>query len=566
MRFILSEYITLLKEDGELDTLITDLLMAMKITPISKPQRGRQHGVDIAAVGIDPEDGKRKVFLFVVKQKNLTRSSWNKEVNSVRPSLDEVIDVYIPTMLDKRYKKLPIKIVVATNGEMVQNVQINWKNYVDNNSKKKRKYAFWGTGTLVDLLDTYLATEKLFPVEYQSLLRKTLAFIDLPDYNLSHYYELLEKILSVGEKQRQKILKRQRLVRLCLGIVFKWSQDIDNLKPALIASERTLLLSWDWIARNHHFEKNYVQQEFYFLYELKRKIGIEFYNKVHKHYKVRHSLYRYSKNYIEYSLNSWEQLGILASIGLTEIQHFKFAAATSPPEITNKIYRSALAIADSLGSFVLNNPPLNYPKYDEHSIEIAISLQLLCQTGKVDIAKRWINNLVVSFHNNYKVDKDFPMFRTNFDKLVDIHNGDDTVEITSSTIITLLVEYAIVLQSEELYHQIRELVKEQFPKINLQIWFATEDIEGFIASKCYSQNQGTLKHSIVIYKDIEAYKKEVFEEMDLYIKEDNFQFFKAGYHIIGHLSSRHYRAQPFPIFWRRAIKLAMDEEKNVVKT
>lgn len=142
MRFILSEYITLLKEDGELDTLLTDLLMAMKITPISKPQRGRQHGVDIAAVGIDPEDGKKKVYLFVVKQKNLTRSSWNKEVNSVRPSLDEVIDVYIPTMLDKRYKKLPIKIVVATNGEMVQNVQINWKNYVDNNSKKKRKYAF----------------------------------------------------------------------------------------------------------------------------------------------------------------------------------------------------------------------------------------------------------------------------------------------------------------------------------------------------------------------------------------------------------------------------------------
>ncbi|MAZ28091.1 hypothetical protein ACH3O9_08830 [Leeuwenhoekiella sp. A16] len=250
---------------------------------------------------------------------------------------------------------------------------------------------------------------------------------------------------------------------------------------------------------------------------------------------------------------------------MTEIQHFIFAAATSPPEITNKIYRSALAIADSLGSFVLNNPPLNYPKYDEHSIEIAMSLQLLCQAGKVDTASRWIRNLVVAFHNNYMVDKDFPIFRTNFDKLVDIHNGDDTVEITSSTIITILVEYAIVLQSEELYHQIRELVKEQFPKLNLQIWFATEDIEGFVASKCYSQNEGTLKHSIVIYKDIEAYRKEVFEEMDLYIKEDDFQFFKASFHIIGHLASRHYRAQPFPIFWRRAIKLAMEEEKKVVK-
>lgn len=560
MRFILSEYITLLKEDGQLDTLITDLLMAMKITPISKPQRGRQHGVDIAAVGIDPEDGDKKVFLFVVKQKNLTRSSWNKEINSVRPSLDEVIDVYIPTMLDKRYKKLPVKIIVATNGEMVQNVQINWKNYVDNNSKKKRKYAFWGTGTLVDLLDSHLATEKLFPIEYQSLLRKTLVFLELPDYNLSHYYELLERILSVGEKQRQKILKRQRLVRLCLGIIFKWSQDIDNLKPALLASERTLLLTWDWIQRDGHFNKKYVQQDFYYLYELKRNIGITFYNKVHKHYKTRHSLYRYSKNYIEYSLNSWEQLGLLASIGLTEIQHFKFAMATSPPEISNKIYQSALAIAGSLGEFVLNNPPLIYPKYDEHCIEIAMALQLLCQTGNVETATRWIKNLTVAFHNNYMVDKDFPLFRTNFDKLVDINNGDDTVEITSSTIITLLVEYSIVLQSEELYHQLRELVKQHFPKLNLQIWFATENIEEFIASKCYSQNEGTLKHSIVIYEDIEAYKKEVYDEMELYIKEDSFEFFKTGFHIIAHLSSRHFRAQPFPIFWRRAIMLSNDSE------
>lgn len=562
MRFILSEYITLLKEDGELDTLITDLLMAMKITPISKPNRGRQHGVDIAAVGIDPEDAKKKVFLIVVKQKNLTRSSWNKEVNSVRPSLDEVIDVYIPTMLDRRYKKLPIKIVVATNGEMNPNVRINWKNYVDKNSKKKRKYVFWGTGTLVDLLDTHLATEKLFPTEYQSLLRKTLAFLDLPDYNLSHYYELLQKILNVGEKQRQRILKRKRLVRLCLGIVFKWSQDIDNLKPALIASERTLLLSWHWIQKHKHFEKSYVQQEFYHLYELKRRIGIEFYNKVHQHYKARHSLYRYSKNYIEYSLNSWEQLGILASIGLTEMQHFTFVASIGPPEFAEKIYQSALAIADSLGSFVLNNPPLNYPKYDEHCIEIAMTLQLLCQTGKVDIATRWIRNLTVAFHNNYMVDNDFPLFRTNFDKLVDIHNGDDTVEITSSTIITILVEYAIVLQSEELYHQLRELVKEHFPKLNLQIWFATEDIEEFIASKCYSQNEGALRHSIVIYKDMEAYKEEIYEEMDLYIKEDKFQFFTAGYRIIGHLASRHYRAQPFPIFWRRAIKIASKKERK----
>ena len=181
MRFILSEYITLLKEDGELDALISDLLISMKITPISKPEKGRQHGVDIAAVGNDPDDNKRKIFLFVVKQGNLTRSNWDSKVNSVRPSLNEIRDVYISSMLDSKYTHLPIKIVVATNGEIAQNVQINWKQYCDLNSKENWDYEFWGTGKIVSMLDTYLISEKLFPAEYQSLLRKTLAFIELFD-------------------------------------------------------------------------------------------------------------------------------------------------------------------------------------------------------------------------------------------------------------------------------------------------------------------------------------------------------------------------------------------------
>ncbi len=121
------EYITLLKEDGELDALISDLLIGMKITPISLPEKGRQHGVDIAAVGIDQKDKKGKDFLFVVKQGNLTRSNWDSKVNSVRPSLNEINDVYINSILEPKYTDLPIKIVVATNGEIGQNVQINWK-------------------------------------------------------------------------------------------------------------------------------------------------------------------------------------------------------------------------------------------------------------------------------------------------------------------------------------------------------------------------------------------------------------------------------------------------------
>ncbi len=63
MKFVLKEYLELLKEDGELDSLITDLLFSMNIIPISKPQRGRQFGVDISAIGTDIDGGKKGVFI-----------------------------------------------------------------------------------------------------------------------------------------------------------------------------------------------------------------------------------------------------------------------------------------------------------------------------------------------------------------------------------------------------------------------------------------------------------------------------------------------------------------------
>ncbi|WP_417799190.1 hypothetical protein [Tenacibaculum sp.] len=561
MRFILSEYITLLKEDGELDTLITDLLVGMKITPISKPQRGRQHGVDIAAVGIDPIDNKRKVFLIAVKQKNLTRSSWDSEVNSVRPSLNEIIDVYIPTLLDKRYKKLPIKIIVATNGEMVQNVQTNWKNYVDKHTKKKRTYEFWGTGELANMLDIYLDNEKLFPSKYQSLLRKTLAFLDLSDYDYSHFYILLDQILSKPEKQKQRVLKKLRLIRLCTGIIFKWSQDIDNLKPSLIASERALLVTWNWIEENNLFERNYVKIEFYNLHLLKRKLGVFYFNKVANHYKTKHSLSKYSKNYLEYSLNSWNELGLLATVGLTEIQELVFKASTNQNEEAKLHYTSALSISNALEIFIFNTPPLNYPQYDEHSIEIALSLQLLWKTGKTEVIRKWISNMVVAFHNNFHLYKFFPLFRTNFDKLVDIHNGNEIHEPESSMILTIILEYVVLLDNAELYQKIRSLIHGQFPKINLQMWFATEEIENVFCSKNYSAREGRLKHSIVVYENMEDYRKEIIEEIDLFLKEDKFEFYTSGFHLMGHLASRHFRAQPFPVFWRLPIKKLKETQK-----
>lgn len=60
MKLILAEYINSLKEDGELDKVIQDILRANGVEIFSRPERGRQYGVDIYAIGKDFTDDHKK--------------------------------------------------------------------------------------------------------------------------------------------------------------------------------------------------------------------------------------------------------------------------------------------------------------------------------------------------------------------------------------------------------------------------------------------------------------------------------------------------------------------------
>ncbi len=73
MRLVIREYLGMLRESGEFDALLPDLLLAMNVVPLSKAQIGvRQAGVDIASVGND-EAGQRTLWLFVENRRGHDR-------------------------------------------------------------------------------------------------------------------------------------------------------------------------------------------------------------------------------------------------------------------------------------------------------------------------------------------------------------------------------------------------------------------------------------------------------------------------------------------------------------
>ena len=79
-------------------------------------------------------------------------------------------------------------------------------------------------------------------------------------------------------------------------------------------------------------------------------------------------------------------------------------------------------------------------------------------------------------------------------------------------------------------------------------------MEDKICVQNYSNGEGTLKHSVTLYEDVEEYKKEMLAEINLFGKEKNFKIFTNGFNIVAHVASRHYKSQPFPLTWRVFIK------------
>lgn len=166
MKLIIKEYLSIIRESDELDSLLPTLLFNMNYRVLSKPQKGvRQFGVDVAAVGED-EDKIKKLFLFVVKQGDIGRTDWDGTKQAIRPSLNEIKDVFLQKCVDKRHHNLVKKIIVCTGGDLKQEAEINWHGYIDDNQKKDQiEFDLWDGDVLSRLCEKFIFSEEIVPWE-----------------------------------------------------------------------------------------------------------------------------------------------------------------------------------------------------------------------------------------------------------------------------------------------------------------------------------------------------------------------------------------------------------------
>jgi len=214
---------------------------------ISTPRLGtRQKGVDVAAVGPDGDDGgERKYFAFVIKRGDIGRSDWDDGPQSIRQSLNEVRDSYIPQRIAEEYRSLPVVVCVCIGGELREDVQDQWAGYVSGNTEEGLCFRLWNGDRLADLLLKGVLRRELVQAEVRSDFEKAVAMVAHPEVSYGFFRRTTDGLLG-GALEDRHGTTRLRQVYIALWVLFVWSRSAGNLEAAYRASEYAMVRMWGY--------------------------------------------------------------------------------------------------------------------------------------------------------------------------------------------------------------------------------------------------------------------------------------------------------------------------------
>ena len=558
MKLIIREFLGQLKESGELDRLLPDLLSRMKLIPISRPQIGvRQNGVDVAAVG-KGEDGVKTLYLFVLKVGEVGRREWDSGVNAIRATLDQVKDSYLRSYVRPEHEKLPVKIVVCTTGDLKQDVLADFNGFTERNTEEKLAYEFWSGDTLAELIDEYLMDEYAINPSERGNLRRGIALIGTSDYDLRHVYALFRELLLASQpepdrpeassRERKQFVRQLKTAALALEVMFHWAAQEGNLLNAFLAGERCCLWAWEGVRTRELMGYRPAIAAYSDLFNLHGRICHAYFVKLQPYCFVRDAMSSYASESSLVANKVFEQIGLLAEVGLLQLQRSvggEDSAAANVEVVVNAVVAA-----------IENNPSSGSPRFDGHAIEISLALVLLLSAGKEEAAKRWLSEICRRLVFGYRRSKGFPISSDSLDDLVELDMGQsDEAAVQKlrdlSTLVPTVLYWCVVFGHEELYHEMQSVQSDVFEDVCLQLWYPDDGTDDFLYRGPAQRESGTTEAPIVFPASIPELiraNRELFEQETV----PNLSFSSAVRHGLFGLvliACRHFRTPFPPQFW-----------------
>lgn len=522
MKLIIKEYLSSLKERGELDSVLPDLLSQLGLNVYSRPARGtRQDGVDVAAVG-SLDGGPEKVYLFSIKAGDLTRRGWDgNSEQSLRPSLNEIIDAYIPNRLPAEHRGKDIVICIALGGDVREPVRSLVTGFIGENTKGKITFEEWNGDKLATYIESSFLQEDLLPDHARSHLRKSLAMLDEPDVSYRHFAQLVQLLSKIHELNDAQRVTAMRQMSICLRILYAWARQAENLESAYRSGELTLLHAWS-VFRLHANKDNKITRAIWdaliSIFTAYHQICSEFLGvNVLPYAGKRHavSFAVQGSCSLDVNLKVFDLLGRLGVDALWAFWGMQRCAedeSTTREEMPSEI-RICL---EAIRALINNNPALLLPVKDEQAIDISIALLALAIDGdNRDFIRSWLSEMLTRARFAYEAHSRYPNVLDSYTQLLEhprLRDEDYRKNATSGSILyPLIVLWAALLKDEQLYSEIGQ-VQALMPHCTYQFWYPDEHSEDHFYQN--SNDHGATLVNPALNTSAEAFLAQVFGECE----------------------------------------------------
>ncbi|RLA78259.1 MAG: hypothetical protein DRG78_15545 [Epsilonproteobacteria bacterium] len=557
MKLIIREYLASLRERDELDALLPDLLSQMGLDVFSKPGvGGRQYGVDIAAYG-SIDGGPETVYLFSVKAGDLSRVDWNGgSVQALRPSLDDILDTYIPNHLPTQFKDKPIEICLSFGGSIKEVVRQDVTSYEKRYTTDKISFSEWNGEKIAMYIEQYLLREELLPKKCRQLLRKSLALLDEPDSSYNQFKGLVTLLSTNNSEKSEDTLTAIRQLYICLWILYAWCREEDNLESAYLASELTLLHAWD-IGKPFFGKKKKLDKAILETISAIQVLHIQISNhyielKIFPH---TGKLYALSSavnpsSSVDVNIKLFDLIGRLALSGLWTYWYLdKFPENEENSNITDTLKQSIVKYQSSIKQLIINNPMLFTPYRDDQAIDIyLVAFFLAVDKKNHQDLYAWLSNMIDRIHFLFQVDGSYPCNLQKYHELIehpknDIKNYREDVTVGSILYPTIAV-FSGVLGFDDIYSRIQGIKTDFLEHCNFQAWYPDSASEERFY-KNTSMHGATLS-DVCINQDQDSFLDELFGECDESTSFNDLSAMKMQHWPIIFLACRHYRL-PIPL-------------------
>lgn len=565
MKLILKQYLSSLKERDELDALLPDLLSQMGLIVFSRPSRGtRQDGVDVAAVG-SVDGGPPKVYLFSIKAGDLTRASWDGDsIQSLRPSLNEIRDAYLPNRLPHEHREKDVVICLCFGGDIQEQVRPQVEGYIRQNSTPTLTFEEWNGDRLAQLIVKYFLREDMLPEGTRPQLRKALALLDEPAASFEHYKILVKGIANTLSKSNSQCVTSVRQLNICLWILFAWARDMGNLESAYLSAEFTVLHAWE-IAKAHFGKKTKVAKL------IQEGFGsiLNVYLLICNHYLVKMFPHTDKKDGLSFAVHSscrldvnlklFDVLSRLSMSGLWSI--WRSQINSKDIEKKEQCNTEVDIVINGIKNIISNNPTLFLPLKDDQAIDIFLTLIVLSfnDENKVDMGN-WLFEIADRSIFAFGCHGPYPCTLRNYRDLLDHPKvGDDEYRknVTEGSILYPTISlWAALLKDEPLFEKVKSAKEEYFDHSNFQFWYPDETSEELMYIN--QDLHGAVLSNVPVDKTPKDILNAVWRECEETNHFDKLSARMYGFWPLILLACRHYRV-PVPLHFTLGFR---DVEQN----